>query len=84
MEKYLSKKIMDIGIFGGKMGDFVITADSNCDLPESYIKENNVELFHIIMILTKFSMAMKLILIHTEFYELMRQGKTPTTVANNP
>jgi DegV family protein with EDD domain len=75
---------MDIGIFGGKMGDFVITADSNCDLPESYIKENNIGIIPHYYDIDEIQYGDEVNLDPHEFYELMRQGKTPTTVASNP
>lgn len=45
------------------MRDYVITADSNCDLLDDYIKEKRSELFPIIMIWMALPMVMRLILL---------------------
>lgn len=66
------------------MKDFVIITDSTCDLPESYVKENNLEVIPIPYSIEgvvygngEANMDIK------DFYEAMRNGVMPTTMACN-
>ncbi len=66
------------------MREFVIFTDSTCDLPEEFIAENNIEIIPLY-----YNMEDKLYggeesLDYKEFYEKMRNGSMPTTVASNP
>lgn len=66
------------------MRDFVITADSNCDLLEEYIKDNNVGIIPHYYHLDGITYGDEVNLSPKEFYDLMRQGNMPNTMASNP
>lgn len=66
------------------MRDFVITADSNCDLPEEYIKENHIGIIPHYYDIDGVTYGDEKNLTAKEFYDLMRAGKMPTTMASNP
>ena len=66
------------------MKDFIITADSNSDLPESYIKENNIVIIPHYYDLEGITYGSDITLTPKEFYDKMREGKMPTTMASNP
>lgn len=67
------------------MRDFIITTDTTCDLPESYIKENNLDIhplfyhFNDSIIYGKDDNLEPAV-----FYQRMRDGEMPTTMASNP
>lgn len=67
------------------MRDFIISTDSTADLPESYLKENNVSVHPLYYIIDEkeyipgiLDMPIK------DFYQMMKNGKMPTTSASNP
>lgn len=66
------------------MRDFVITADSNSDLPTDYIKEKNIGIIPHYYALEGITYGDELNLTLKEFYDMMRQGHMPTTMASNP
>jgi len=66
------------------MRDFVITADSNCDLLEDYIKEKKIGIIPHYYDLDGVTYGDEINLTPTDFYNQMRQGKMPTTMASNP
>lgn len=66
------------------MRNFVITADSNSDLPEDYIKENNIGIIPHYYDLEGITYGDELNLTPKEFYDKMREGHMPTTMASNP
>lgn len=66
------------------MNDFVITADSNSDLLEVYIKENNIGIIPHYYDLEGVTYGDEINLTPKEFYDKMRDGKMPTTMASNP
>ncbi|NLP33625.1 MAG: DegV family protein [Clostridiales bacterium] len=66
------------------MRDFVITADSNCDLLEEYIKENNIGIIPHYYDMNGITYGDEVNLTPRDFYNQMRQGKMPTTMASNP
>lgn len=66
------------------MKDFVITADSNCDLPESYIKEKHIGIIPHYYDLEGVTYGDEINLTPKEFYDKMRSGLMPTTMASNP
>lgn len=66
------------------MKDFVITADSNCDLLESYIKEKNIGIIPHYYDLEGVTYGDEVNLTPKEFYDKMRSGIMPTTMASNP
>lgn len=66
------------------MKDFVITADSNCDLLEEYIKENGIGIIPHYYDLEGVTYGDEVNLTPKEFYDKMRSGLMPTTMASNP
>jgi len=66
------------------MRDFVITADSNCDLLEEYIKEKNVGIIPHYYHLDGITYGDEVNLTPKDFYDRMRQGNMPNTMASNP
>lgn len=68
------------------MGDlgFMITTDTCCDLPESYIKENGLDLVTLYYNMNGTVYGKEVELEVKEFYDRMRAGEMPTTMAANP
>jgi DegV family protein with EDD domain len=66
------------------MKDFVITADSNSDLLESYIKEKQIGIIPHYYDLEGVTYGDEVNLTPKEFYDKMRTGLMPTTMASNP
>ncbi|NLO09817.1 MAG: DegV family protein [Clostridiales bacterium] len=66
------------------MKDFVITADSNCDLLNDYIKEKNIGIIPHYYDLEGITYGDEINLTPKEFYDKMRAGQMPTTMASNP
>lgn len=66
------------------MRDFVITADSNCDLPLEYVKANNIGIIPHYYDIDGVTYGDEINLTPKEFYDQMRAGKMPTTMASNP
>ena len=66
------------------MRDFVITADSNCDLPLEYVKANNIGIIPHYYDIDGVTNGDEINLTPKEFYDQMRAGKMPTTMASNP
>ena len=68
------------------MGDlgFMITTDTCCDLPESYIKENGLDLVTLYYNMNGIAYGKEVELEVKEFYDRMRAGEMPTTMAANP
>lgn len=66
------------------MRDFVITADSNSDLLEDYIKEKNIGIIPHYYDLEGITYGDEINLTPKEFYDKMRAGHMPTTMASNP
>ena len=66
------------------MKDFVITADSNCDLLDDYIKEKNIGIIPHYYDLDGITYGDEINLTLKEFYDKMRTGQMPTTMASNP
>ena len=66
------------------MKEFVITADSNCDLPIDYIKEKNIGIIPHYYALGDITYGDELNLTPKEFYNKMREGHMPTTMTSNP
>lgn len=66
------------------MKDFVITADSNCDLLEGYIKEKHIGIIPHYYDLEGITYGDEVNLSPKEFYDKMRAGHMPTTMASNP
>ncbi len=66
------------------MKDFVITTDSNCDLLESYIQEKQIHIIPHYYDIEGVTYGDEVILTPKEFYDKMRSGLMPTTMASNP
>lgn len=66
------------------MRDFVITADSNCDLLPEYIKEKKIGIIPHYYDLEGVTYGDEMNLTPKEFYDKMRAGFMPTTMASNP
>ncbi len=66
------------------MKDFVITADSNSDLLDSYIKEKQIGIIPHYYDLEGVTYGDEVNLTPKEFYDKMRTGLMPTTMASNP
>lgn len=66
------------------MKDFVITADSNCDLLPEYIKEKAIGIIPHYYDINGVTYGAELNLTPKEFYDKMRAGIMPTTMASNP
>lgn len=66
------------------MRNFVITADSNSDLPEYYIKEKQIGIIPHYYDIEGVTYGDELNLTVREFYDKMRNGLMPTTMASNP
>lgn len=66
------------------MRDFVITADSNCDLLPDYIKEKKIGIIPHYYDLEGITYGDEINLTPKEFYDKMRGGLMPTTMASNP
>lgn len=67
------------------MREFIISTDSTNDLPETYLKENNIAVHPLYYIIDDKEyipgvedMPVK------EFYRALKEGKMPTTSASNP
>lgn len=66
------------------MNKFVITADSNSDLLDEYIKENQIGIIPHYYDLEGITYGDEVNLTPKEFYDKMRGGLMPTTMASNP
>ncbi len=66
------------------MRDFIITTDSNSDLPEAYINENNIKLISHYYEIDGKLYGEDNLLPANEFYDKMRAGSMPVTMASNP
>lgn len=66
------------------MKDFVITADSNCDLLADYVAENHIGIIPHYYDLEGITYGDEINLTPKEFYDKMREGHMPTTMASNP
>jgi DegV family protein with EDD domain len=66
------------------MKDFIITADSNSDLPDKYIQDKNIVIIPHYYDLEGITYGDEINLTPKEFYDKMRKGLMPTTMASNP
>jgi DegV family protein with EDD domain len=66
------------------MKNFVITADSNSDLLDEYIKEKQIGIIPHYYDLEGITYGDEVNLTPKEFYDKMRRGLMPTTMASNP
>lgn len=63
---------------------FVITTDTCCDLPKTYLEENGVDIVTLYYNMNNVAYGGKLEMDVKEFYDRMRSGEMPTTMAANP
>ncbi|HHU72973.1 MAG TPA: DegV family protein [Clostridiales bacterium] len=66
------------------MGNFIITTDTTSDLPEEYLKENNLKLLSLYYNFNGTVYGGNNNLDSKVFYDMMRDGAMPTTMAANP
>lgn len=66
------------------MGEYKITTDTTSDLPNYYIKENQIEVLPLTYILNGTTYNQDNGLEFSEFYKEMRSGSMPTTSQINP
>lgn len=66
------------------MGNFTITTDTTSDLPEEYLKENNLKLLSLYYNFNGTVYGGNNNLDSKVFYDMMRDGAMPTTMAANP
>ncbi|NLK74818.1 MAG: DegV family protein [Clostridiales bacterium] len=66
------------------MKNFVITTDSTCDLPQDYLAKHNINVAPLYYSFNDIVYGEKNILTEKEFYNKMRNGAMPTTMAVNP
>ena len=66
------------------MKKFIITADSNSDLPDEYIKETSIGIIPHYYDLEGITYGDEINLSPHDFYNKMRNGFMPTTMASNP
>jgi len=66
------------------MKGFIISTDSNSDLPFDYIKENNIAIIPHYYDIEGVTYGDEINLTPKEFYDKMREGIMPTTMASNP
>lgn len=66
------------------MNKYVITSDTTCDLPESYLKEHQIDILPLYYSIDDVVYGEEQHMPAKEFYDAMRNGKMPTTMAVNP
>ena len=62
---------------------YIITTDSNCDLPEAFYKDNNIPVLPICYYMDGVIYGKKNTLPLSEFYHRMRNGESAKTTAPN-
>lgn len=66
------------------MKDFVISTDTTCDLPENFIKENDIDIHPLYYAFGEETYGDNNNLSVSVFFDRMRNGELPTTMATNP
>ncbi len=66
------------------MKNFAITTDTTCDLPQNYLQQHNITLLPLYYSFDGTVYGEKVFLEPKEFYDRMRKGAMPTTMAVNP
>jgi DegV family protein with EDD domain len=66
------------------MKDYIITTETTCDLPQEYLEKHNISLLPLYYNFNSTVYGDKLILEPKDFYDRMRKGEMPTTMAVNP
>jgi DegV family protein with EDD domain len=67
-----------------EMKEFIITTDTTCDLPDEYIREHNIRIIPLYYSFDDTVYGDKNQLNPKDFYNKMRGGSMPTTMAANP
>ena len=65
------------------MKDFLISTDTTADLPASYVKENNIDIHTLFYAFGEVIYGTDNIMPEKEFFDRMRNGDMPTTMACN-
>ena len=66
------------------MKDFLISTDTTADLPASYVKENNIDIHTLFYAFGEVIYGTDNTMPEKEFFDRMRKGEMPTTMACNP
>lgn len=66
------------------MKKYIITTDTTCDLPKEYVEKHNIVVLPLYYNLNDTVYGEDNFLEPKEFYQIMRQGALPTTMAVNP
>lgn len=66
------------------MQNYIITSDTTCDLPTYYTEEHNIDLIPLYYNIDDVIYGDEITMEPSEFYNKMREGKMPTTMACNP
>lgn len=66
------------------MNRYVITSDTTCDLPEDFVKAHELSLMPLYYNIDDVIYGDTVVMEPKEFYDSMRNGKMPTTMAVNP
>ena len=66
------------------MKDFLISTDTTADLPESFVKDNNIDIHTLFYAFGDVIYGTDNIMPEKEFFDRMRNGEMPTTMACNP
>lgn len=66
------------------MKNFVISTDTTCDLPESFVQMNDIDIHPLYYAFGEEIYGSNNALDEKEFYARMRNGDLPTTMATNP
>lgn len=66
------------------MRDFIISTDSTSDLPESFVRENNISIHPLYYTVKGTQYGGQNEMDMGEFYRIMRDGEMPQTSASNP
>lgn len=66
------------------MKEFIITTDTTCDLPDEYVKKHNLRVLPLYYSFDNVVYGGETYLGQEEFYNKMRSGSMPTTMAVNP
>lgn len=65
------------------MSNFIISTDTCCDLPEEFIKENNIYVEPLYYIIDEVTYGGDNAIAPPDFYQMMRDGAAPKTSASN-
>lgn len=66
------------------MRDFIISTDTTADLPADFVKENNIDVHTLFYSLDNTIYGPDNAMPEKDFYDRMRGGEMPTTMASNP